>query len=245
MLKNTQKAFTVVELLIVIVVIAILAAVGTAAYRGLQARATNTELQSDASNLSERLELAFIKSKKYPATLSELGQIAKDTTTNISYSANDISYCLTVSSTKSGQKSYTIRDNQKLQEGSCSGWVAAAPAGGGGSGGGSGGGGSTFSASDLPAPSPITPCAASGGGGNFGWPSPPASQIPYFAVSENGYEEQMIDNNLSSQGTFIYDGPGQGAQGYFEIMVQYVDANGDRSEPGYGSGTFYGDCYGS
>lgn len=42
MLKNKQTGFTIVELLIVIVVIGILAAITVVAYNGIQSRATNT-----------------------------------------------------------------------------------------------------------------------------------------------------------------------------------------------------------
>ena len=45
--KNTPQGFTIVELLIVIVVIAILAAISVVAYNGIQNRAYDTTVQSD------------------------------------------------------------------------------------------------------------------------------------------------------------------------------------------------------
>lgn len=51
MLKSKNKnGFTIVELLIVIVVIGILAAITLVAYNGIQARANDTAIKSDLRN---------------------------------------------------------------------------------------------------------------------------------------------------------------------------------------------------
>ena len=68
-----QKGFTIVELLIVIVVIAILAAVTIVAYNGVQARAYNTKVISGTSQYVK----AFLEYKTvngtYPSTSGCLG----------------------------------------------------------------------------------------------------------------------------------------------------------------------------
>lgn len=53
--KNKQNGFTIVELLIVIVVIGILAAVTIVAFNGIQNRAHDTTVQSDLRNLATKI----------------------------------------------------------------------------------------------------------------------------------------------------------------------------------------------
>ena len=52
--------FTIVELLIVIVVIAVLAAITIAAYTGVQNRANDSSVQADLRTISKKLELARV-----------------------------------------------------------------------------------------------------------------------------------------------------------------------------------------
>jgi prepilin-type N-terminal cleavage/methylation domain-containing protein len=61
-----QPGFTIVELLIVIVVIAILAAITIIAYNGIQKRAQLSQYQSDAITIVKKAELFFADNAVYP-----------------------------------------------------------------------------------------------------------------------------------------------------------------------------------
>ena len=69
MCKNSKasRGFTIVELLIVIVVIAILASVSVAAYSGVQQRARDTRRVSDMNTLVKALEMYKVQTGSYPA----------------------------------------------------------------------------------------------------------------------------------------------------------------------------------
>ena len=55
--KQTPRGFTIVELLIVVVVIAILAAITVVAYSGIQNRTNDTAVQSDLANIAQKYDL--------------------------------------------------------------------------------------------------------------------------------------------------------------------------------------------
>ena len=75
-MRIVQKGFTIVELLIVIVVIGILAAITIVAYNGIQGRAHDTTVQSDLRNLYNK-SLAFYATEGYypAATDVELARL--------------------------------------------------------------------------------------------------------------------------------------------------------------------------
>lgn len=79
-----QKGFTIVELLIVIVVIGILAAITTVAYNGIQNRARTATIKSDLSQADKQLKVfkAGSSSGKYPATVSTDCTASPDSATN-------------------------------------------------------------------------------------------------------------------------------------------------------------------
>jgi general secretion pathway protein G len=68
--KYRQSAFTIVELLIVIVVIAILATISIVAYRGIQQRANDTRRTSDIAAIAKALDLYYVTENQYPASIS-------------------------------------------------------------------------------------------------------------------------------------------------------------------------------
>lgn len=132
MITLRNRAFTVVELMIVVVVIGILAAVTTIGYRGLQTRVVETDIKNDASKISDSLEIYYLKNKAFPNELADLGQINKSDNTSLTYESNGASYCLNAFNTEPGVKSFTVRDDSNVIEGTCDGWVASSGDTGGG-----------------------------------------------------------------------------------------------------------------
>lgn len=65
--KVTSKGFTIVELLIVIVVIGILAALVVTTYNGVQQKARDTERKTDINALQGQMEAFQAQIGKYPA----------------------------------------------------------------------------------------------------------------------------------------------------------------------------------
>ena len=73
MRKNsyTARAFTIVELLIVIVIIGVLAAITIVSYSGITKRAGESAIQSDLANASKKLKLYQVDHGAYPARLDD------------------------------------------------------------------------------------------------------------------------------------------------------------------------------
>lgn len=97
----TQKAFTIVELLIVIVIIAILAAITVVAYTGIQDRAYTASVENDLNQNAKSLELFRVSSSNdmYPSNsdLSAAGNagnaIIKATKSAYTVARNNFYYC--------------------------------------------------------------------------------------------------------------------------------------------------------
>ena len=87
-----KRGFTIVELLIVIVVIAVLAAISIVAYNGIQSRAQLSSAQSTTSTVAKKVELFKVDNGVYP---NSIDSCPTPTGTNIcigSLSSNDFFY---------------------------------------------------------------------------------------------------------------------------------------------------------
>lgn len=71
-IKTKSQGFTIVELLIVVVVIAILAAITIVSYNGITNRANQSASRSTASTVQKKIELYFSEVGNYPVNYSEL-----------------------------------------------------------------------------------------------------------------------------------------------------------------------------
>lgn len=113
-LLNKHQGFTIVELLVVIVVIGILAALTIVSYTGIAQRAAAATLKADLKNASTKLEVYKTENNgDYPANSDDL---PKSSGTTYQYIASNGTYCLAATSTQGG--TYRISSNG-LESGPC------------------------------------------------------------------------------------------------------------------------------
>lgn len=124
---SSFAGFTIVELLIVVVVIAILAAITIVSYNGITQRATVTALQADLRNAHTKLSLTKALDGIYPnPTLPD--DIKTSNGNTFQYTSNGNTYCLTGLSANAVYR-YNITDAGVIAEGMCSGHSAGVEAG--------------------------------------------------------------------------------------------------------------------
>lgn len=120
--KQRQNGFTIVELLIVIVVIAVLAAITIVGYNGITGRAHEVSLMTELSQAYEKVELYKQTSglTAYPQTIEDADARMNETTSFFyTPNANASSYCL--SATNESKKYYYVTPNTgTVREGKCS-----------------------------------------------------------------------------------------------------------------------------
>lgn len=124
--RKAMRGFTIVELLIVIVVIGILAAITIVSYRGITGRAEAVAVQSDLKGFSKLLELYRIDAGYYPQNSAQMVGMGVRVTGTV-YATKVISnfhFCHTadrsayvlIGITRGGMKFYVASDNQVPKE---------------------------------------------------------------------------------------------------------------------------------
>lgn len=129
-MQKSTRGFTIVELLIVIVVIGVLAAITIVAFNGIQTRANTTAATSDLASFRKAVELFKLDSPgdTYPASIADLESLKVKLTGNAYMTGTDASinllYCVTsgagnyalLGMTKNGIKLYATNTEGKVGE---------------------------------------------------------------------------------------------------------------------------------
>lgn len=123
-----QSGFTIVELLIVIVVIGILAAITVVAYNGIQQRAKVALVSFDLSNASKQLKIDQVNLSAYPLTVAAANNgagLSASSGTTYQYTVDNTvdpqTFCLTATN---ATISYFITQSTPPTEGACIGQSA-------------------------------------------------------------------------------------------------------------------------
>lgn len=121
--STKQVGFSIVELLIVITVIGILAAIVILSYSGIQNSARDSAVKTDLRNISEKLELYYLDNKTYPrgSTYANLG-IALQSAVGIGFSdslrnGNNMIYCVFPSAHAEANTYYALAAVSKSNNG--------------------------------------------------------------------------------------------------------------------------------
>ena len=121
-IMRRHTGFTIVELLIVIVVIAVLAAITVVAFNSVQQRARESVIKTDLSNAMKQMELAYAQAGAYPTALPSGFKPSNDVVLSLSQASTG--YCINAELTSnSAMRWYFDKDGGGLQQGSCSGAV--------------------------------------------------------------------------------------------------------------------------
>ena len=108
-----QTGFTIVELLIVVVVIAILAAITIVAFNGIQNRAKESALQSSAKQAASKLMASAVKSGEIypePADFNTVAGVTSDVNTTYTYipSTDRKNFCVSATNVSNSALSYGV-----------------------------------------------------------------------------------------------------------------------------------------
>ena len=108
---KSRKGFTIVELLIVVVVIAILAAITIVSYNGITASAKESAIKSDLATAAKKLNVHKIQEGSFPVECNSQDYLA-----NLNYSPTANGFCVQASA---NNKDFYVTEASSVQEGEC------------------------------------------------------------------------------------------------------------------------------
>jgi len=119
----SKKGFTIVELLVVIAVIGVLAAIVVVAYEGVQDKAKGKVLTSDLSTALKQLTIDQGRNGGYPATIADANKgrgltASPGTTFTYTFNNNTNPQTLCLSATN-GEQVFSVTQNTEPAPGSC------------------------------------------------------------------------------------------------------------------------------
>lgn len=119
----SQKGFTIIELLIVIVVIGILAAIVIVSYNGVTQRTYTATLQTDLRSALSKIDIYRSDNGRYPSSLSALSSGVPQSNDGAEYTyvydALSDTFCLSLTSTRNGIGGMTIDKEGVITSGAC------------------------------------------------------------------------------------------------------------------------------
>lgn len=120
--NRTRTGFTIVELLIVVVVIAILAAITIVAYNGISKSAQISAVKSDLGQASKKLNITKATGDdSYPTSLPSDASSANSNTGFTYTRTSATSFCLSAASTKTPTIVFHITESGQIQDAYCAG----------------------------------------------------------------------------------------------------------------------------
>ena len=121
-----RNGFTIVELLIVIVVIGILAAVVIVAYNGVQKNATGAVMKETVQSAGTKMKLANASTETYPATLPQDLKTPAGIGLALATVSSANEFCINVTAPKYTDLQWNVNQTGVLKTGLCSGAVITA-----------------------------------------------------------------------------------------------------------------------
>lgn len=115
---HEQSGFTIVELLIVVVVIAILATITIVAYNGITTQARESTMKAELGSAAKQLQLTKVDKGVYPENTNSL---VKSKSVVFQYDATVNTFCLTATSSALPGKAFHVTHDGVVRQGACSG----------------------------------------------------------------------------------------------------------------------------